>query len=535
MRQKDDFWILLSMGILFILLISVPYLWAFQSAGSDHQFGGFLLNPQDGNSYLAKMYQGWQGSWRFYLPYSAQPGDGGYLFLFYLALGHITRLSGGTLQITFHLARLLGAAVLVISLWHFFGKVLATRRSQWLAFGLALFGSGMGWLAALFGLFTADFWVAEGYPFLSAYANPHFPIGMAILLWVLTPKLDAVNGRHNKSGYLHDILLFCAAFVLSIILPFGVVVSGIVLAGLVFWDLWVEFSNHRRNSRGINKIVGIIRRSDSSRKLILLLLGGMPILIYEVWITQNDPVLAIWNEQNLTVSPMIWDLIISFSPVALLAIPGSYWVWREKKVAARTLLLWAGLGLVLLYIPWSLQRRFILGYLIPLAGLAAIGLDHLFSRSRVFALAVICLVILLIVPTNLMIILGGIQAVKAKEPKIILTKEEMRGLNWLEANAPRDALILASPEMGLFIPAYTGRRVLYGHLFETVNAKQMEEIVLNLLKDLNGNGVESFHLEVSYLYYGTREREIGGKKFEPGYKIVFSSGDVQIFEIHNPH
>ena len=312
-------------------------------------------------------------------------------------------------------------------------------------------------------------------------------------------------------------------------------VAGIVLAGLVFWDFWVELSTLRVNSWGIDKIMGIIRRSDSSRKFILLLLGGIPILIYEVWVTQNDPVLAIWNEQNLTVSPMIWDLIISFSPVVLLAIPGSYWVWREKKVAARTLLLWAGLGLVLLYIPWSLQRRFILGYFIPLAGLAAIGLDHLFSRSRVFALAVICLVILLIVPTNLMIILGGIQAVKAKEPKIILTKEEMRGLNWLEANAPRDALILASPEMGLFIPAYTGRRVLYGHPFETVNAKQMEEIVLNLLRDLNGNGVESFLLDVSYLFYGTREREIGGKKFEPAYKIVYSSGDVQIFEIQNLH
>ena len=521
------------MGFLFILLISVPYLWAFQSAGSDYQFGGFLLNPQDGNSYLAKMYQGWQGSWRFYLPYSAQPGDGGYLFLFYLALGQITRLSGGTLQTTFHLARLLGAVALVISLWHFFGKVLTTRRSRWLAFGLALFGSGMGWLAALFGLFTADFWVAEGYPFLSAYANPHFPIGMAILLWVLTPELDADNDRHKKTGYLQDVLLFCAAFVLSIILPFGVVVAGIVLAGLVFWDFWVEFSTLKKKSRGINKIAGIIRRSDSSRKLILLLLGGMPILIYEVWITQNDPVLAIWNEQNLTVSPMIWDLFISFSPVVLLAIPGIYWVWREKKVAARTLLLWAGLGLVLLYIPWGLQRRFILGYLIPLAGLAAIGLDHLFSRSRVFALAVICLVILLIVPTNLMIILGGVQSVQAKEPKIILTQEEMRGLNWLESNSPRDALILASPEMGLFIPAYTGRRVLYGHPFETVNAKQMEEVVLNLLRDLNGKDADSVLIDVSYIFYGTREREIGGEKIEPGYKVVYSSGEVQIFEIQN--
>ena len=535
MQQKDDSWILLSMGILFIVLISVPYLWAFQNAGSDYQFGGFLLNPQDGNSYLAKMYQGWQGNWRFYLPYSAQPGDGGYLFLFYLGLGQIARLSGGTLQTTFHLARILGAAVLVISLWNFFGKVLTTRRSRWLAFGLALFGSGMGWLAALFGLFTADFWVAEGYPFLSAYANPHFPIGMAILLWILTPELDAENIKQKKYGYLHDVLLIGAAFVLAIVLPFGIVVAGIVLAGLVFWYFWVELSNLNGKSREINEISGIIRRSEPSRKFFLVLLGGMPMLIYQVWITQNDPVLAIWNEQNFTVSPMIWDLTISFSPVALLTIPGIYWVWREKKIAARTLLLWAGLGLLLLYIPWSLQRRFILGYLIPLAGLAAIGLDHLFSRNRIFALAVICLVILLIVPTNLMILLGGIQAVQAKEPKVILSKEEMRGMNWLESNSPRDALILASPEMGLFIPAYTGRRVLYGHPFETVNAKQMQEVVINLLSDLNDEDGDSSLLDVSYIFYGPREWEIGAEKIEPGYKVVYSTGDIKIFEVQNLH
>ena len=89
--------------------------------------------------------------------------------------------------------------------------------------------------------------------------------------------------------------------------------------------------------------------------------------------------------------------------------------------------------------------------------------------------------------------------------------------------------------MGLFIPAYTGRRVLYGHPFETVNAKQMQEVVLNLLSDLNGEDGDSFLHNVSYIFYGPREREIGAEKIDPGYKVVYSSGDVQIFEVQNLH
>ena len=42
-------------------------------------------------------------------------------------------------------------------------------------------------------------------------------------------------------------------------------------------------------------------------------------------------------------------------------------------------------------------------------------------------------------------------------------------------------LILSSPEMGLFIPAQTGRRVLYGHPFETVNADAEKDLVLVFL------------------------------------------------------
>lgn len=71
-----------------MLAVSLPYAWALAAGGDTHVFGGFLLNPIDGNSYLAKMMQGWSGAVTFTLPYTAEPGEGVILFVFYLFLGH---------------------------------------------------------------------------------------------------------------------------------------------------------------------------------------------------------------------------------------------------------------------------------------------------------------------------------------------------------------------------------------------------------------------------------------------------------------
>ena len=60
--------------ILALVSLSGPFLYAWENSGEDTVFGGFLFNPIDGNSYLAKMYQGWRGDTQFTLPYTAEPG-----------------------------------------------------------------------------------------------------------------------------------------------------------------------------------------------------------------------------------------------------------------------------------------------------------------------------------------------------------------------------------------------------------------------------------------------------------------------------
>ena len=173
--------------ILVLLILTLPFYIATRYAGTEYDFGGFFLNPIDGNTYLAKMYQGWEGNWKFTLPYTDEPGEGVYLFTYYLLLGHLAHQVGASLIFTYHFARLVGAILLFAALYRFFCSLFIDRRTVVLAFVLAVVGSGMGWLASLFHWITADLWVAEGYPFLSAYTNPHFPLSIAMMVWLLTP------------------------------------------------------------------------------------------------------------------------------------------------------------------------------------------------------------------------------------------------------------------------------------------------------------------------------------------------------------
>jgi hypothetical protein len=389
----------------------------------------------------------------------------------------------------------------------------------------------MGWLASVFGILSADFWVAEGYPFLSAYANPHFPLGTAIMLWIMAPTSPESSKAETGLTSRMRFQILVAGISLAVIMPFGVVIAGTVLAGLIAWYLWEAVRRNRNERTPIHSVVSVFSQNEAGQKLVYLILGSAPVLIYQVWVTNSDPVLAAWSAQNLTASPPFWELMIAYSPILLVALTGTYIAVKTQDQRVRTLLLWSGLGLLLLYLPWSLQRRFISGFMVPLAGLAAIGLDRLFSKKRIIGVAVLILLIVLIVPTNLMIILGGVQAIQAKEEKISLSQDEYQALMWLENNTDPEAVILAGPEMGLFIPAYTGRRVWYGHPFETTYADRMESLVVNFFSGA-GQLHELEQLMVSdYLFYGNRERSLGEFQLDSRYELVYESGDIRIYRI----
>ena len=111
--RKEIRWVLLW-SMLILGLTCLPYLYAYLVTPDDMQFTGLLSNPVDGNSYLAKMRQGAQGSWLFHLPYTSEDHDGAFIFTYYLLLGRLSAPLGLPLILTYHLARIVNSLILLL-------------------------------------------------------------------------------------------------------------------------------------------------------------------------------------------------------------------------------------------------------------------------------------------------------------------------------------------------------------------------------------------------------------------------------------
>jgi len=528
-RNRRGLWLIL--GIVLLLTI-LPYLLAANAGGEERVFAGFLLNPMDSNTYLAKMYQGWRGDWLYTLPYTAEKSQGAYLFLLYIFLGHLSRLTGISLLLVFHAARILAAIAMLIALHRFCRSVLPVSSQANYATLLAAFGSGLGWLALPFGSVTSDFWVAEAYPFLSAYANPHFPLSIALLLWILTtPAGQPQQGWNELAVCLRQQgWVALLALLLAVASPFAVVLALGMLGGMVLWER-VKYGTLLHNPLFIARFAWVA-------------LAGLPPLVYDVWVTSIDPLLSAWNAQNQTPSPPLWDLLLSFSPLLILAVIGGWRYLRDRNnrldpaldrwQSWRIPITWAALALFLMILPVSLQRRFILGFYIPLAVLAVPGLVWLSAgrehRCRILAI----LLFIMLLPTNLMVLLAARHGAQTLDPQLYLYRDEVQAFQWLRQNARPDALVLASPQIGLFIPARTGLRVIYGHPFETVNAQEEEQAVEDFFGGASAPAERLAFLDrrgVGFVFYGPRERALGTLPSLSRLHPIYQAGQVTVLAL----
>jgi hypothetical protein len=90
--SKKERWIAGLLLVLYLLFLTVPFVFAFAVPDTDIVFGGFFAKPIDGNSYLAKMRQGYSGNWLFVLPYTAEPGAGSAITCFTFFWGTLREL-----------------------------------------------------------------------------------------------------------------------------------------------------------------------------------------------------------------------------------------------------------------------------------------------------------------------------------------------------------------------------------------------------------------------------------------------------------
>ncbi len=517
MNRKEWRWVAL-VTLALVIVSSLPYLVAWAATPERARFTGLLVNPFDGHSYIAKMRQGLDGSWRFRLAFTPEPQEGAYLFLLHLALGHLTRWTRLPLIWVYHGARVLANVGLLVTAYRFTLFLGAERAQRRLALLLLTVSSGLGWLVAPMGYMTADLWVPEAFVFYSMMDTFHFPLAIALMLVVLM----ALAHPDREPGWRQALVAAAASVGLGVVQPFGVIP---VYAALAVWHALRWWRDRRVEWRRVGWTTA----------------AGLTALVYPLYgllAIQADPALAAWSAQNQTPSPPLWDWLLSFGLLTALAVTGVVTVMRRQSDGGLLMLAWliaAGVGM---YAPLSLQRRLALGLQVPLAMLAATGWRQVIrprlprQLRRPLTTAVVAFSSL----TNLFLMAMFVLGALSGEPRFYLSEGEWQALAWLREEAPHDQVVLCAPQTGMFVPAWAGQRVVYGHPFETVDAERRETQVKSYWAgEMDAAEQESFLQEnrVRYVLVGPRELGIGNwgiRKLEIR-KLVFEAENVRVYKV----
>lgn len=515
----------MGVSLIVLSLASLPYLVGALAAGPDRIFTGLQVSPLDGLTYLAKMRLGYNGEWLFRLLFTPEQGQGVFLLTHFMALGHLARLTGLPLIVVYHLARLIGGFALLWMIYQLIARVTDTidlRRRAWWIVALS---SGVGWLAALLGHGEAsDLTIPESNTFYSLMTNAHFAWAAAIMIALILLVLEMRSFSIGRMALLTGLSL-----ALAIIQPFASIavyaVLGVTL--LVIWrrDSRTHSERSERSEAQSKNASGFPRYAFAAAFIAGLITA--PLLLYLYSATQADAVLRAWAQQNQTPSPPPLDYVLGYGLLWIFALFGVRQAWRRRSDWDVLLLIWILVTLPLLYAPFPLQRRLSLGLHVPIGILAAIGLTEI-VRVKWPRRALIGVMLL----TSVFIELALFGGAMAHDPRIYLSTNEAQALNWLQNNASLNVVVLASPEMGGFIPAQAGQRVVYGHPFETVDAKRREQLV----KDFFAGTIDRAQVlrdnAVAYILVGPRERQLGPIDFA-GLPVeeVFSAGDVVVYRV----
>ncbi len=486
-------WVIIFSGLL-VALTLLPYAWAFASdtPNNDWQFMGMLPNPQDGATYLSKIGEGARGQWLFTLNYSPDLNGGAAINEFYLVLGHLSRLLGLSALLTYHLTRIATGFAMYITIYHLGATIWHRLRARRLFFGLMAVGSGLGWLVALFipTLRPSDLYVPESIPLYSAFVNPHFPLSIALVallasMFVVVFRPGYTTTPTWTNGGPTVVLI---TVVLALTQPQAWLPIAITLC--------VYLVIHALRTRRVPPVYAL-------QWVGLAVLPALPIIFYDLIVVNSNPLFQSWNAQNITPSGSPLNYIFGFGLLLLVAIPGLIRALRHfEQDGDRFMLVWFVTNALLLYAPFNLQRRLVIGMIIPIVYFAVRALeDYWFYRiSPKWRDAFLVALFVFIVPSNvfaLLLPLVGVAQPKAGiDNNQLLPADYGAAISWLREHTGSESVVLAPPAPSLWIPAYTPAHIIYGHPYETVDAAQRLREVQNWYSGENcGDLLTKYHVE----------------------------------------
>ncbi|HET7338235.1 MAG TPA: hypothetical protein VFK22_01690 [Candidatus Dormibacteraeota bacterium] len=458
----------LVLGLVLAGTTAIPYLYAYAIQPSGHVFVGFFYLWDDATTYLAKMREGWEGTWAWQNRYTTEVSPTAYLFLFWILLGHLAAITHLPLIVVFHLARVAAAFALMAAGWLFITHFVEDRSARRFALFFLAFGLGSGLLIWAIGkptLFDGptealDLRMPELSAFYSVLALPHFAWSGVFAALGVPLTLRAIQRGNMGLGFVAGLAWLGQA---SIHPQMPVLMGGAALAATIW------------------------KRPESPRGWVAGALAfaiPAPYVLYSYLAFVGNPEVERWTfHSKNAVAPETISLLFALGPQLLLAAFGVPGAIRRRTREDVFLLAWLILLAAILWLPnpaGDLRRRFFDAIYLPLAVLAARGMyESIVPRLRsvraqrlipfsYVAVSAIGSAFLLLAPLSV-----------ADQPQYAITTAEYDGFNWLGSQPA--GRVLSMPGIGLYVPAYSSDTVYVGHYDETYNYAAKTQIAGDLL------------------------------------------------------
>jgi hypothetical protein len=517
-------WVML-IGCSLVLLAFLPLLWVALMGTGNWQFMGALHNYLDGATYLSKMTLGANGNWMVYFQHTPETHNGAFIQTLYPLLGHLSQLTSIPPIVTFHIARVFASLFMYVALYQLGASVWMRVRTRRIFFIIAAVGAGLGWLFAPLTqlVIYPDFpLLPEAFPFYSTLMNVHFPLTIACLallagMYITIFRPGAEEDKSLEMGWPIAGLL---SFALALLYPQALVPFG----GAVVLSVASLLLRERR-------VPGLIWRWA-----LATILPPIPIMLYDFSIVIYNPAMAEWNSQNVTPTPPLWAFAIGFGVPLLIALPGIYrGIRRFERDGDRFMLLWLMCMLIAIYLPTNIQRRFAVGFMLPIAYFATRAIEDVWLprisrrwRNLLFAVFIPFIALsqiwMLFFP-----VLPMVTGTPERAVGVFLPRDYRDAFDWIRDQTRSSDVVLASPVVSTWIPGWVDARVVYGHPFETLDAEnKLRSVEGWYIGDADCSTIINEY-NVRFVLYGPEEAKLGSAPCLTDLQEVARSGDVSVY------
>lgn len=518
------------------VITTIPYVVANQRTPAGHIFTGVLTAYDDTFTYFAWIKQSADGHLLLRDLFTSEPQPGEFFLPLWSVIGFLSRLTGASVVLMFHIARLVAGLVLLIAARTIAQTVMKSRTRVRYTLWLYAMSGGLGWLVYalknrtdLFGAASVggsvDLNMPEAIAFRSVFAQVHFAIGVALLCYSIklffTALVENKMSRAFVAGLLGSLLALVHPYMIVVVVSVTVITALIRIGPA---------------KRGRNRFVFIAR--------ILAAFGValIPGASYLLYLNRTNEVLREWLRVTDTMSPAPQEYLLGFGLLSALAVVGFALLWSRRPVYGRLLLIWAFVQAVLLYAPTSFQRRLVEGLQLPLAIAASVAVFWIAKRllnrraasyRKIYFAGVIAFCSI----TNIGFIVGQLAApgnAGAVDSRRYVSVDLVEAFEWLR-HADPEAVLFSHYLTGNIAPAMTGSRVFLGHYGQTISADekgaQVTEFYTGMMDDALARQLFARN-SVRYVIYGPFERASYAAFVPPRWlKLARRFGEVDVFEV----